>query len=182
MNQHLEKLDGLAPFLQEPAHQLVARCQSQLKRTLMIVFGWRSMLEQAHLYQQGRTWNPATNLWEVSNPALIVTRAQPGQTAHNVITPAGGMAAMAFDCIPLNPDGSPDWTVDDNFWDRLYELSWKVGLDPYGDERGGYLKADKGHFMEPGWTLKLDGLGLLLPGGDPHAAVSVPQMSGGLST
>lgn len=164
MPQHLERLDGLAPFLRPPAQQLIQLCEAKLHRLLLVVHGWRSVQEQALLYQQGREMNRETGEWTVSDHGLIITNAKPGCTAHNVIVKrTGEPAAVALDVIPLRIDGSPDWEVDEQFWDGLYELSWKVGLDPLGDAMGAYLRNDKGHFEEPAWKLKLEGLGLMLP-------------------
>jgi hypothetical protein len=163
MNQHLERLDGLAPFLQRPALMLIERCQQQLRRTLCVVHTWRSVQEQWRIYQQGRTFNRESGIWEVTDPTAVVTRALPGTSAHNVITRDGGRASMALDVIPYDDHGQLDWNVDLDFWDDLYELSWKVGLDPLGDPIGSYVMWDRGHFEEPAWRYKLDGLGLLLP-------------------
>lgn len=163
MNQRLDRLDGLAPFLRTPALRLIERCEQQLKRKLFVVHTWRSVQEQALLYQKGRTFNRLASEWEVSDPKAIVTKAKPGTTAHNVITTAGGKAAMALDVIPFDANGQLDWNADLDFWDDLYEISWKVGLDPLGDIIGSHYKGDLGHFEEPGWQLKLEGLGLMLP-------------------
>jgi hypothetical protein len=163
MNQHLDRLDGLALFLHAPALKLVELCDAKLKRKLMIVSGWRSVQEQMLNYQKGRTMNRETGEWEVSDVNLIVTKAKPGFTPHNAITRDGQRAALAFDCVPLKPNGDADWLVDMGFWDNLYELSWKVGLDPLGDPLGEYLKGDLGHFQEPGWKYKSDGMGIILP-------------------
>lgn len=161
MDQHLERLDGLHGCIQLPARLLIRRCEEVLRRKLLVVQGWRSVQEQMLIYQKGRTLNRDTNEWEVTGD--IVTKAKPGLSAHNVITRQGERASMALDLIPLLPDGKPDWTVDDNFWDKLYELAWKVGLDPVGDPIGSYLAGDKGHFEEPAWKLKLDGMMLIQP-------------------
>ena len=163
MNQHLERLDGLAPFLRTPAQRLVESCDTKLHRSLLVVSGWRSVAEQLLNYQKGRTWNPATSEWEITDKAKVVTRSIPGHSAHNVISKTGQPASMALDVIPLLEDGTPEWDVGIDFWDRLYELSWKVGLDPLGDPIGGYLPMDRGHFEECAWQLKLDGLGLMQP-------------------
>lgn len=163
MNQRLERIDGLAPFLQQPALKLVERCEQKLRRKLFIVHGWRSVQEQALLYQKGRTYNRLAGEWEVSDPKAIVTRAKPGTTAHNVISLKGEKASMALDVIPFDDQGQLDWHVDLDFWDGLYEIAWKLGLDPLGDIIGSYLAGDRGHFEEPGWKWKLDGLGLMLP-------------------
>jgi hypothetical protein len=165
VNQKLERLDGLAPFLQDPARELIARCERDLHRTLMVVSGWRSVQEQLLTYQKGRTLNRETGLWTITDQAQVVTRSTPGTSAHNVITTKGDRAAMALDVIPLLSDGTADWTVGLDFWDRLYELSWKCGLDPLGDLTGAYLKGDLGHFEEPAWRLKITGLSCLLPVG-----------------
>ena len=163
MNQHLDRINGLAPFLQTPALTLIELCQQKLGRTLLVVSGWRSVQEQALRYQQGRSRNHETGEWEITDPAHVVTRAKPGTTAHTVITRTGERASLAMDVIPLHRDGTADWTVDKDFWDALYELAWKCGLDPLGDPSGAFLAWDRGHFEEPCWKLKLDGLGLMQP-------------------
>jgi hypothetical protein len=168
MNQRLDRLDGLATFLQAPALKLIEGCAVKLHRKLMVVHGWRSFADQSLIYQKGRSLNRSTGVWEISDAAQIVTRAKPGTSAHNVITASGVPASMALDVIPLNEDGTLDWNVEDDFWDDLYEISWKVGLDPLGDLIGSYLAGDKGHFEEPAWRLKLAGLGLTLPADSIH--------------
>lgn len=175
MNQRLDRLNGLHPMLRDPALRLVERCEQKLKRRLFIVHGWRSMAEQMAIYAKGRTYNRETQEWEIADAATIVTKARPGSSAHNVITQAGAPASMALDVIPFAPDGSLHWEVhkvDPNFWDDLYALAWTVGLDPEGDQIGSYLAGDRGHFGEPGWKMKLEGLGLLLPSADPATSHS----------
>lgn len=171
MNQHLERLNGLAGFLQPAALELINRCERDMKRTLLVVRGWSSYAEQLQKFQQGRTLDRATGEWVETDRALIVTHAAPGLSAHNVVM-QGTMAkaAVGVDLIPLLDDGTPDWNVSLVFWDRLYPIAWKCGLDPLGDDVGAYLKGDLGHFEEPQWTMKLSGLGLMRPTiGDPIA-------------
>lgn len=163
MTQHLERLDGLAPVIRQPALALIERCQRKLGRTLLVVSGWRSVQEQMLNFQKGRAFVRESGEWEVVDRAAVVTNSRPGTSAHNVITRAGDRAALALDVIPLLANGQPEWDVDLRFWDDLYELAWKVGLDPLGDQTGAYLKGDLGHFEEPAWRLKLDGLGCILP-------------------
>ena len=163
MEQHLERLDGLAQLIQQPALELIQRCQFKLGRTLLVVSGWRAVQEQMLNYQKGRAYIRETGEWEIIDKALVVTNSKPGTSAHNVITLKGGRAAMALDVIPLLPNGQPDWNVGMDFWDALYEIAWKVGLDPLGDVTGAYLKGDLGHFEEPAWKIKLAGLGCMLP-------------------
>jgi len=163
MDQRLDRLDGLHGCIRQPALILIEQCWVKLQRKLLVVQGWRSLPEQALIYQKGRTFNRDTNEWEISDPPLVVTRAKPGFSAHNVIDKHGGRASMAVDVIPLTVDGKPDWQVNDKFWAALYEIGWKVGLDPLGDPIGSYLAGDKGHFEEPGWHHKLNGLDLRQP-------------------
>ena len=162
-DQHLERLDGLHGCIRRPALMLIERCTILLNRKLLVVQGWRSIQDQMLIYQKGRALNRETGEWDVVDQAAIVTKAKPGLSAHNVITKHGERASMALDVIPLTVDGKADWEVDDNFWDKLYELAWKVGLDPLGDPIGSYLAGDKGHLEEPAWKLKLEGLGLIQP-------------------
>lgn len=163
MNQRLDRIEGCHPVIKQPILKLVERCEQKLKRKLFIVWAFRSVQEQMLIYQKGRAYNRELNLWEVSEPTAVVTNSLPGRSAHNVVTLSGGRAALGVDVIPLNSDGSADWQVHDDFWDALYEIAWKVGLDPLGDPTGSYLAADKGHFEEPCWQLKLDGLNCYLP-------------------
>jgi len=163
MNQHLDRLDGCAPVIRQPVLKLIELCEAKLARKLMIVSGWRSVQEQMLLYQKGRAMNRETGEWEIADAGLVVTRAKPGTTAHNVVTEKGERASCAVDLIPLHPDGAIDWTPGEKFWDRLYELSWKCGLDPLGDPIGAMLAGDKGHFEEPAFRLKMSAMGLVFP-------------------
>lgn len=164
MNLHLERLNGVAPFLQTPIRRMIEECEKKLRRPLLIVSGWRSCREQWLNYQQGRSYDRDTDQWTEVDPARIVTRAKPGMTPHNVVTLTNEPCSLAVDVIPLNDDGTADWDVELLFWDRLYEIAWKVGLDPLGDMIGAYLRGDRGHFEEPAWKLKLEGLRLQQPG------------------
>lgn len=163
MNQRLERVNGCHPIIRQPVLRLVELCEQKLKRKLLLVYGFRSVQEQLLIYQKGRTFDRENAVWVVTDWQAVVTNALPGLSAHNVVTVAGTPAAMGVDLIPFDAQGQPDWKVNENFWDALYELAWKVGLDPLGDPTGSYLEADKGHFEEPAWTLKLDGLGCYQP-------------------
>jgi hypothetical protein len=125
MNQHLGKVDSCAVLIRYPVLQLIALCESKLHRSLMVVYGWRSVQEQALLYQKGRAMNRETGEWDIADASLVVTRAKPGTTAHNVITRTGEPASMAVDLVPLKNDGSADWEPGDKFWDDLYRIAWQ---------------------------------------------------------
>lgn len=163
MNQRLERVNQCHPMVRQPVLQLVERCTKQLKRTLLVTQGFRSVSEQLLIYQKGREYDRENQVWRIVNAKEVVTKALPGLSAHNVITHDGAPASMAVDVIPFKADGTIDWQVSDEFWDALYEIAWKVGLDPLGDPIGSHLAGDKGHFEEPAWKLKLDGLGCYQP-------------------
>lgn len=163
MDQRLDRLDGLHGCIRQPALVLIERCAALLQRKLLVVQGWRSLQDQMLIYQKGRVFNRETLEWDILDQKAIVTWAKPGLSAHNVISRQGERASMALDVIPMHVNGTPDWEVSDTFWSQLYEIAWKVGLDPLGDPIGSYLAGDKGHFEEPAWKLKLGGLGLIQP-------------------
>lgn len=163
MNQHLERIGLLAPFLQPCVTRFIERVKNELGVSLLVTNGFRSMDDQRLIYQQGRTFNPATQEWEVTDEAQVKTKAKPGQSAHNVVDARDIPAALAVDVIPLNPDGTINWTPSEALWTAIYKIAWECGLDPLGDAVGAYYKADKGHFEEPQWKTKLSGFGYKLP-------------------
>ncbi|MDH5738713.1 MAG: D-alanyl-D-alanine carboxypeptidase family protein [Nitrospira sp.] len=163
MNQRLERVEQCHPVIQQSVLSLVKRCEQELGRHLLIVHGYRSSQAQQLLYQKGREFDRETATWMVVDALSVVTNALPGLSAHNVVTREGRPASMAVDVIPLNTDGSADWDVAMEFWTALFEIAWKVGLDPLGDTTGAYLKGDLGHYEEPGWKLKIDGLRCIQP-------------------
>ena len=173
VHQHLERLDGCHPIIQGPVRYILAQCEATLHRTLLIVCGWRSLDEQLLNYQKGRVFNRETGVWDVSDATLIVTRAKPGTSSHNIVTRDGRPASLAVDLVPLLSSGLPNWDVDDRFWDDLYRICWHAGMDPLGDALGQYLPGDKGHIEEPGLRLKLDGLGVQYPALLPVAHTEV---------
>lgn len=174
MNSRLDRLEGVAEFLRPAVVRLFGLCEEKLKTKLLLVHGFRSSHEQMLLYQKGRNYNREEGIWVVVNKGDVVTNALPGKSAHNVVRKLDGRAAaVGVDVVPFTKDGGVNWAPPDAFWDDLYELSWKVGLDPLGDPVGAFVQWDKGHFEEPGWKLKLDGLGLILPVADVHGLSAV---------
>lgn len=174
MNSRLDRLEGVAEFLRQAVIRLFELSEEKLKTRLLLVHGFRSSQEQMLLYQKGRTYNREEGIWVVTSKGEIVTNAKPGRSAHNVIKKLDGRAAaVGVDVAPFTKDGGVNWSPPDAYWDDLYELAWKVGLDPLGDPTGSYTAWDKGHFEEPAWKLKLEGLGLLLPASDIQAVTGV---------
>lgn len=189
MNQHLERLVDCAPFVRDCGLELIDAAKTQLGFMLLVVRGYESTVQQWKRYQQGRRYDRAEDDWVIEDPAQVVTYAKGGTSGHNVITRAGQPASVCLDVIPLDQVGQPLWALqgaqyldsmeqphqldhrwiqtydrtEEACWTQLYELSWKYGLDPYGDKIGAYLARDKGHLEEPAWKRKLEGLGLVLP-------------------
>jgi hypothetical protein len=163
VNQRLDRLDHLAPFLREPALAYIQTVQEKCAIALAVVFTWRSVQEQSAIYQKGRTYDPGQGIWVVTDETAVVTNAKPGLSAHNVVDLTGKPAAMGMDVMPLKADGTLDWVAAPAFWAPLYELAWRYGFDPLGDSIGAYLPGDWGHLEEPAWRRKLSGLGLVQP-------------------
>jgi len=120
-------LADLHPDLRPLAERFIARCKER-QVDVLITDTYRSHEEQAALYAQGRT-----------APGKIVTRAKPGQSAHNH-TIGGKPAARAFDAVPLlhgkpiyedprDPDN--DWSNDFG-WRVMGEVAAELGLEWYG--------------------------------------------------
>jgi len=161
MNQHLERLDQLAPCMQDKVRQWISECQLELGGPLLLVHSYRSAAHQMLIWQKGRTFDREAGAWLVSSPKDVVTQAKPGQSAHNVVDSEGRPAAMAVDVIPLDPRGIALWSY--NNWTPIYEVAKRHGLDPYGDPEGAYLPSDQGHVEYPNWKACLESLGLRLP-------------------
>ncbi len=173
MNSRLDRLEGVAAFLHRPIIRLFELCEEKLKTRMLLVHGFRSSQEQLLLYQKGRSFNREECIWTVTNKLEVVTNALPGKSAHNVVKKIDGRAAaVGIDAVPFTNDGGVNWSPPDAFWASVYELAWKVGLDPLGDQIGAYVQWDKGHFEEPAWKEKLEGLGLILPASDYQQGVT----------
>lgn len=124
------KLEDLHPDLRALATRFLAECEAQALEVL-IICTYRSNIEQAALYAQGRTL-----------PGKIVTWARAGQSLHNHTDPEGHPAAKAFDFVVLrhgkiiwgtsgngldeNPDD--DATDDLELWQRAGVIAESLGL------------------------------------------------------
>lgn len=160
MSQHLERLQYLAPTLQDAALAFLQAAKRDLALTLCVVFTYRSALEQMRLYRQGRAYQ--NGIWVTVGET--VTNASGGTSPHNVVRSGDGApASVAMDLVPMDVTGALLWSTPQAVWQSLWTLAWKYGFDPLGDKVGAYLDYDKGHFEEPGWKYKLSGLGLALP-------------------
>lgn len=101
----------------------------------------RTFDEQMHLYQQGRKL--VADEWVIAEPAHIVTRARPGESAHNF--------GAAFDICVQGPHPYPD---DPALWEMYGHLGEGLGLVWGG--RWPTLK-DRPHFERSNWRALRDG-------------------------
>jgi hypothetical protein len=163
MNQHLDKLSSLDPCVRERVREFIEQVETDHHVTLAVIFTWRSVREQAHLYAQGREYDRDAHLWRITDRAAVVTHARAGNSAHNVVTVAGLPASLAADLMPMRPDGTIDWRTGYDFWNRIYLNAWEHDLDPLGDKQGEFLPGDWGHFSYPAWRTSLVALNLVLP-------------------
>lgn len=95
---------------------------------VMIVETRRTIARQQELYNRGRT-----------TPGAIVTKARPGDSAHNY--------GQAIDICPIK-DGRPWWTAPDATWKKMADIGTSFGLVP-----GYYFKSfrDAPHFESTNW-------------------------------
>lgn len=183
MDLHAERLNWVHPLVAAKVRIWQQMVMDRLRMPLLIVSGWRAVMEQADRYQLGRHFNPDTKQWEILDPTQIVTKAKPGLSAHNTVdVETGHGAAVGVDVIPIDTSGQPLWRLPNEspatlgqrwmatfhrpeqvIWDELYMLAHRVGLDPLGDRVGAYLPGDKGHFEEGGWRYVMPELGIRYP-------------------
>lgn len=96
---------------------------------VLITCTWRSGIEQAQLYAQGRT-----------TKGKVVTNAKPGESLHNALL-NGQPAARAFDVVPM-VFGKPMWDAEHPHWEALGRCGESAGLQ-WG---GRWRKPDLPHF------------------------------------
>jgi len=107
---------------------------------LRVTHTLRTLDEQLHLYAKGRVLRGG--IWVVIDKDQIVTKAKPGQSAHNY--------GLAFDICFAGADPYPD--PDDPRWVVLGKLGEGLGLDwggPLGEEDR--FTFDRPHFQRRNW-------------------------------
>ena len=103
--------DSIYPPFRERCFELAAKCREQ-GADYYSISGFRSFAEQAALFAQGRT-----------APGQIVTRAKPGQSAHNY-----GIAVDWCRDADMKRDGlQPDWRLPD--YELLAKTAESMGLE-----------------------------------------------------
>lgn len=115
---------------------------------ILITCTYRDSEAQAHCYAQGRTEAQlrAVGIMLPPRKGGIITRALPGQSAHNRLDANGKAAADAVDIVPLrlgkavwglkgnglDEDQSDDMTDDLEAWHRIAECGVHAGFQWYG--------------------------------------------------
>ena len=122
------KLSDLAPDVRFLAEKFLDSADDEGIEVL-VTCTYRSGMEQAALYAQGRT-----------TKGKIVTNAKPGESLHNLLL-NGQPGARALDVVPMVM-GKPMWDAENPLWKRLGEIGESVGLK-WG---GRWKKPDKPHF------------------------------------
>lgn len=102
------KASELNPYLSDKCIELV-KLAYFYGYEILITQGYRSIIEQNALYEQGRT-----------TPGSIVTNAKGGQSNHNY--------RLAFDIVLLNNLGNLDWNNTDKYI-AVGKLGQSIGLD-----------------------------------------------------
>lgn len=94
----------------------------------LVTCTFRSMVEQADLYAQGR-----------DKPGKIVTNARPGQSAHNF--------GLALDFVPII-SGKPEWSGRDPSWRAIIAIAQKHGMESLADNP---KFRELAHLQQPNW-------------------------------
>lgn len=124
------RIEDLEPVTRALCEQFLAHAEAR-GHALRITHTLRTMEEQAKLYAQGRT-----------APGKIVTRAMPGQSAHNY--------GMAFDVCFKGTTPYPEDALGLAWWGEIGAVGKKLGLVWGGDFKK--LK-DRPHFERADWRV-----------------------------
>jgi peptidoglycan L-alanyl-D-glutamate endopeptidase CwlK len=113
------KLSDLHPDIRLLAEKFLDEAEDE-GIDVLVTCTYRSGIEQAALYAQGRT-----------APGKIVTNAKPGESLHNALL-NGNPGARAFDVVPMVM-GKPMWDADHPHWQKLGEIGKSIGLEWAGE-------------------------------------------------
>ena len=129
-------LTDLVAEMEAKAEMLLQDCKAQGVE-LLVTCTRRTLEEQAALYAQGRT-----------TPGKIVTRAKPGQSAHNY--------GCAIDIVPL-VNGKPLWQFNAKnpgpIWSTIGRIGQGLGLTWYGSPLAPFVEGC--HLELPDWRKHL---------------------------
>lgn len=121
-------LNDLRPEVRPFVDAFLDSC-AQANIDILVTCTLRSNEEQAALYAQGRT-----------APGKIVTKALPGQSAHNF--------GLAIDVVPI-VHGKPDWEGEHPVWQQIGQIGQAAGLEWAGAPD--YPFHELAHLQMPNW-------------------------------
>ena len=129
------RISDLEPETRNLCQLFLAECEERMFPPLRVTHTLRTMDEQMHLWAKGRRRTPEG--WEVVDKSAVVTKARPGQSAHNY--------GAAFDICFAGHDPYPD---DERLWETVGLIGEGCGL-----VWGGRWKSlvDRPHFEHPQW-------------------------------
>lgn len=131
MDRHAELA---AESLDEPFRSKALRCfflvrahfQDDKQISVVLRDGWRDSKAQWELFKRGRTLNPRTNLWEVTTPREVVTRATPNLGPHCY---RRAVHVVLLDTKLTETRNDDTWLADkDPRWKAVGEKAAIVGL------------------------------------------------------
>lgn len=129
------KVSDLEPETRQRCEAFLRECERLMLPPVRVTHTLRTWDEQLHLYAKGRQRTPEG--WVVVDRTHIVTRAQPGQSAHNF--------GAAFDICFKGHDPYPD---DEALWEAVGRAGEDCGLVWGGRWRG---LVDRPHFERRNW-------------------------------
>jgi peptidoglycan L-alanyl-D-glutamate endopeptidase CwlK len=76
------QIGDLEPVTRNLCHSVLAAWEEKMLHPIRVTQTSRDYSEQLHLWQQGRRLE--NGVWVIVAPKLVVTKAPPGESAHNV--------------------------------------------------------------------------------------------------
>ena len=152
-------LTDLHPDTRRMASQALEACANDLELysagiTVLVTCTYRQNAEQALAYAQGRTREQldAVGLTDLQpRKGAILTKARPGESAHNAEDPPGTPAARAIDVVPLL-HGKPLWGTDADttwIWLPIAAHFKAAGFRWFGEPEAPFREFP--HFQDPAW-------------------------------
>ena len=128
-------VEDLEPVARSLCRQFLASVEELMLPPIRVTHTRREFDEQLHLYAKGRKLE--SGIWVVVDKRAIVTKAKPGESAHNF--------GAAFDICVVGPDPYPN---DAALWEAYGTAGERLGLAWGGRWKG---IVDRPHFERPDW-------------------------------